>query len=51
MDDKPLKAESTDEFSADFPIPEIKFIRNEQGEVTGFEASSGRSKGIAFEKQ
>ncbi|MFN2396545.1 MAG: DUF3471 domain-containing protein, partial [Bacteroidales bacterium] len=31
MDDKPLKAESEDEFSADFPIPEIKFIRNEQG--------------------
>ncbi len=51
MDDKPLKAESEDEFSADFPIPEIKFIRNEQGEVTGFEASSGRSKGIIFEKQ
>jgi hypothetical protein len=51
MDDKPLKAESEDEFSADFPIPEIKFIRNEQGEVTGFEASSGRSMGIVFEKQ
>ncbi len=51
MDDKPLKAESTDEFSADFPIPEIKFIRNPHGEVTGFEASSGRSTGIVFEKQ
>jgi CubicO group peptidase (beta-lactamase class C family) len=51
MDDKPLKAESEDEFSADFPIPELKFIRNEQGEVTGFEASSGRSMGIVFEKQ
>ncbi|MFW5706353.1 MAG: serine hydrolase [Bacteroidota bacterium] len=51
MDDKPLKAESKDEFSGDFPIPKIKFIRNEKGDVTGFEASSGRSKGIVFEKQ
>jgi CubicO group peptidase (beta-lactamase class C family) len=51
IDDLPLKAESKDEFTATFPIPELKFIRNEKGEVTGFEASSGRSKGIVFEKQ
>ena len=51
IDDLPLKAESTDHFTATFPIPELTFIRNEQGEVTGFEASSGRSVGIIFEKQ
>ena len=51
IDDLPLKAESEDEFSATFPIPQLKFIRNENGEVTGFEASSGRSAGIVFEKQ
>ncbi len=51
IDDLPLKAESEDEFSATFPIPQLKFIRNENGEVTGFEAASGRSAGIVFEKQ
>ena len=51
MDDLTLKAESEDLFTASFPIPELKFIRNEAGEVTGFEASSGRSTGILFKKQ
>lgn len=51
IDDLPLKAESRDEFTATFPIRQLKFIRNEMGEVTGFEASSGRSTGIIFEKQ
>ena len=50
IDDLELKPEKNDEFTAAFPIPELKFIRNEHGEVTGFEASSGRSKGIVFEK-
>jgi hypothetical protein len=51
MDDMVLTAVKKDEYTATFPIPELKFLRNEQGEVTGFEASSGRSKGIVFEKQ
>lgn len=51
MDDLPLKAEEKDVFTATFPIPNLKFMRNEQDEVTGFEASSGRSVGIVFEKQ
>ncbi len=51
MDDLRLNAESKDQFTATFPIPQLKFIRNEQGKVTGFEASSGRSVGIVFEKQ
>jgi CubicO group peptidase (beta-lactamase class C family) len=51
INDLPLKAESEDEFTASFPIPNLKFLRNEQNEVTGFEAASGRSLGIVFEKQ
>jgi len=51
IDDLVLKAESKDEFTASFPIPQLKFLRDEKGEVTGFEASSGRSAGIVFEKQ
>ena len=51
FDDIPLKAESKDEFSATFPLPSLTFLRNQEGVVTGFEASSGRSKGILFEKQ
>ena len=51
IDDLPLKAESKDEFTAAFPIPQLKFLRDENGVVTGFEASSGRSTGIVFEKQ
>ncbi|MFW5757202.1 MAG: serine hydrolase [Bacteroidota bacterium] len=51
MDDLPLKAEEKDVFTATFPIPNLKFIRNDQDDVTGFEASSGRTLGIVFEKQ
>ncbi|TVQ90790.1 MAG: serine hydrolase [Bacteroidetes bacterium] len=46
-----LKAEAEDEFSAGFPLPNIKFIRDQEGEITGFKASSGRATGILFEKQ
>ena len=51
IDDLVISSEKKDEFTASFPIPELKFIRNENGKVTGFEASSGRSKGIVFKKQ
>ncbi len=51
INDLPLKAESEDEFTATFPLPNLKFVRNEQNEVIGFEAASGRSTGIVFEKQ
>ncbi len=47
----PLKAESNDQYTGGFPIMEIKFVRDEAGVVTGFEASSSRSFGIVFEKQ
>lgn len=51
IDDLPLKAESTDEFSASFPLPRLTFMRDEEGQVTGFKASSGRSVDIIFAKQ
>ncbi len=50
LEDIPLKAETRDEYSGGFPIRTIQFLRNEEGVVTGFEASSGRSSGILFEK-
>ncbi len=49
--DIPLKAEAEDEYSGSFPISGVQFIRNDEGVVTGFTASSGRSFGIVFEKQ
>ena len=39
-----------DIFSAGFPIAEIKFMRDENGNVTGFEASNVRARGIQFKK-
>ena len=46
-----LKAEAEDEYSGSFPVSGVQFIRNDEGVVTGFKASSGRSFGIVFEKQ
>ncbi len=51
LSDNPLKAGSKDEFSGGFPISGIQFLRNDDGVVYGFKASSGRSFGILFEKQ
>ena len=51
LDDIPLKAESEDVYTGSFPIMELRFLRDEQGLVKGFDASSGRATGIFFEKQ
>lgn len=50
FDDIPLKAEAKDDYVGAFPISGIKFIRDENNNVTGFRASSQRSFGIVFEK-
>lgn len=50
LKDIPLKAEEKDKFTGAFPITGISFMRNEEGVMTGFKASSGRSFGIVFEK-
>ncbi len=51
LKDIPLKAESKDTYTGSFPIMFLEFVRDENGDVTGFSASSGRAAGIIFEKQ
>ena len=51
LDDIPLKAESKDNYTGSFPIMSLQFIRDDNDQVTGFDASSGRAAGIFFEKQ
>lgn len=45
-----LSAGSTDSFGGGFPIAEVTFKRNESGEITGFNASNGRTRGVFFAK-
>jgi translation initiation factor IF-2 len=50
---KPVKLSPLEEdmFKGDvFYISEVKFLRDRNGKVTGFEVSNGRAKGIGFEK-
>ncbi len=51
MDDQSMTPGDKDSFSAGFPIAEMKFIRNEEGKISGFEASNGRTRGVLFEKR
>lgn len=51
MDDMAMTPGDKDNFSAGFPIAEMKFIRNDEGQVVGFEASNGRTRGVLFEKR
>ncbi len=50
LDDIPLKAESKDYYTGSFPIMNLKFVRDDNDKVTGFNASSHRATGIFFEK-
>ncbi len=49
-DNMPLQATTKDTFSSGFPISEVKFIRDEDGNIKGFEASNGRTRGVYFER-
>ena len=49
-DSMPLEATTEDTFSSGFPIAEVRFIRDESGNIIGFEASNGRTRGVFFEK-
>lgn len=51
LDDMEMEAGDVDSFSAGFPIGEMAFVRNEDGTITGFKASNGRTRGVLFEKQ
>ncbi len=39
-----------DSFGGGFPLAEVKFFRDHNGNINGFFASNGRSRGIRFEK-
>lgn len=39
-----------DSFSASFPLAEVKYLRDDKGEIHGFQVSNGRARGIYFEK-
>ncbi len=49
--DLKLSATSEDMFSSDFPLTSVHFVRNENGEITGLKASSGRTRDVLFEKR
>ncbi len=39
-----------DEFSGEFPLGSITFIKDNEGNYTGFTVSNGRTRGVLFEK-
>ncbi|WP_373056060.1 serine hydrolase [Zunongwangia sp. H14] len=46
----PLYPADKDSFGSSFPISGVSFKRNEKGEISGFSASNGRTKGVIFTK-
>ena len=50
FNDLKLKIKKTDIFTAGFPLAELSFVRSDEGLLTGFEASNGRTRGILFER-
>lgn len=48
--DLALDATNEDTFGSVFPLTSVHFVRNENGEITGFKASSGRTRDVLFEK-
>ena len=49
-DDLKLNPANKDQFSSVLPIATAEFVRNDDGEITGFKASSGRTRGVFFRK-
>lgn len=50
-DEVELNPTDKDSFSAGFPVADLSFERDEQGNIKGFRASSGRTRGVYFEKR
>ena len=50
-DDIELSVSQKDKFGGSMPISEVTFVRNEAGEIIGFKASNGRTRGVFFERQ
>ena len=51
LNDIKLTPTKKDVFGASFPVAELSFIRNEEGEVEGFKVSNVRTRGVRFDKQ
>lgn len=50
MDPVQLNPAQEDEFAGGFPIGNISFIENSDGDITGFTVSNGRTRGVLFKK-
>jgi hypothetical protein len=46
-----LTATDEDSFGGGFPVAEVKYLRDENGKIKGFNISNGRARGIYFEKK
>ena len=51
LDDIDLTPGEKDRFVGGFPLAEVAFSRSGDGEVTGFDASNGRTRDVWFQKQ
>ena len=51
VEDIDLTPGEEDRFTAGFPLAEVVFLRSDDGELIGFEASNNRTRGVWFEKQ
>lgn len=49
-DDMKLNPANKDKFGSAMPIPTVEFVRSDDGEITGFNASNGRTRGVFFRK-
>jgi len=49
-DDLKLDPTHKDQFGSVMPIQTVEFVRSEEGEITGFNASNGRTRGVFFRK-
>lgn len=50
LEDIDLKAGTVDHFTAGYPLAQLEFSRDDAGQLTGFEASNGRTRDVWFEK-
>lgn len=50
FNDAKLKVLKMDVFNAAFPLGELSFVRSDEGILTGFNASNGRTRGVLFER-
>lgn len=51
MDDIKMTPIKKDAFNGLFPIAELIFVRNDEGEIVGLEVSNVRTRGVRFERQ